>query len=58
MEDCSGQVQLTVKYFSNRTLPRFEKPIKIKVLRLEDAFDSRNLLPSTALDPIVKLNPF
>ena len=39
-------------------LPRFQEPILdyvrlgyIKFPRIEEAFDSRNLLPSTALDP-------
>ena len=34
-------------------LPLFQEPILglVKVPRIEEAFDSRNLLPSTALDP-------
>ena len=52
-----GQVQLTVKGSLNRTFPRFKEPFLgwvigyVKVPRIEEAFDSRNLLPSTALDP-------
>ena len=50
------KVQLTVKGFSNRTLPRSEELILVRLgcvkdPRIEEAFDSRNPLPSTALDP-------
>ena len=50
-----GQGQLTVKGSSKRMIPRFQEPIsgyKVKVSRIEEAYDSMNLLPSTALDPI------
>ena len=48
-----GQEQLTVKNSLNQMLSRFQEPIlgQGKVPRIEKAFDSRNLLPSTALDP-------
>ena len=42
-----GQVQLTVKGYFRLGY--------IKVPRIVEAFDSRNLLPSTALDPIILL---
>ena len=56
----SGQVQLTVNGSSNRTLiERFLNSRNlfqvrlgyVKVPQIEEAFDSRNLLPSTALVP-------
>ena len=52
---CSGQGQLTVKDSSNRMLPRFQEPRLgyAKVPRIEEAIGSKNLLPSTALDPSV-----
>ena len=45
-----------VKGSSNLMLPRFQEPVLVslgyvKVPRIEEEFDSRNLLPSTALDP-------
>ena len=53
-----GQVQLMVKGSLNQTLPQFEEHIfkfsvrlgSVKVPQIEEAFNSRNLLPSTALD--------
>ena len=50
------KVQLTVKGSSNRTLPRSEELILVRLgcvqdPRIEEAFDSWNLLPSTAMDP-------
>ena len=36
-------------------LPRYKETIFGQVPRIEEAFDSRNLLPSTALDPKKKL---
>ena len=52
-----GQGQLTVKGSLNRMLDSrnlFKVRLGyVKVTRIEEAFDSRNLLPSTVLDPFI-----